>query len=298
MRADAALAPDSSSLVGGCLADRNSPSRWYRSDRRPGGRLDVKKRIIVCGYPKSGNTWLTRLTAEIVSCPVAGFWCEPFNTEESIEGAERESEYECFKAHHSADQMRQTFTHYANGTERIIYVVRDPRDVVVSASHYFDVRPRNKRVHGFASMFSGGAELYDRLFDNRRYRVDLFTEGLLRGTREGSWLRVPWREHVEGYLATDALVIRYEDLLDDPVAGARGICAHLDVERTDAELAQAVQAQSFDHRKKGFAEANESRRAQFLRRGEAGQWRQELSASNIQSIDEAIGEFMAELGYR
>lgn len=31
------------------------------------------ERIIIVGYPKSGNTWLTRLVAQICNSPVAGF---------------------------------------------------------------------------------------------------------------------------------------------------------------------------------------------------------------------------------
>lgn len=31
------------------------------------------KRIIVTGYPKSGNEWVSRLIAAVVGCPVSGF---------------------------------------------------------------------------------------------------------------------------------------------------------------------------------------------------------------------------------
>lgn len=79
--------------------------------------LHMKNRIIVCGYPKSANTWLTRLAAEIVGGSVAGFWCEPFNNDAAIEGLERESDFQCFKAHHCAHDMEQTFNLYANGSE-------------------------------------------------------------------------------------------------------------------------------------------------------------------------------------
>ena len=29
--------------------------------------------VYVVGYPKSGCTWLTRLVAELLGCPVSGF---------------------------------------------------------------------------------------------------------------------------------------------------------------------------------------------------------------------------------
>ena len=54
------------------------------------GRLSFRpvKNIIVAGYPKSGCTWATRLLAELVGCPVAGFWNSD-KDEIAIEGEER-----------------------------------------------------------------------------------------------------------------------------------------------------------------------------------------------------------------
>jgi hypothetical protein len=49
------------------------------------------KNIIVIGYPKSGCTWATRLVAELVGCPVAGFW-QSRRKEIAIEGEERVSD--------------------------------------------------------------------------------------------------------------------------------------------------------------------------------------------------------------
>ena len=33
----------------------------------------TKRRMLVVGYPKSGNTWLTRLAAELLGAPVKDF---------------------------------------------------------------------------------------------------------------------------------------------------------------------------------------------------------------------------------
>ena len=55
------------------------------------------KNIIVVGYPKSGSTWITRLTAELVGCPITGFWNQSNQNEIAREGQDRTSDFRCFK---------------------------------------------------------------------------------------------------------------------------------------------------------------------------------------------------------
>src|SRR6056297_564086 len=98
---------------------------------------DSRQIVIASGYPKSGNTWLTRLTAQLIGCPVKGFWTQPQNKDHAIEGTERVSEYRCFKSHHTYQSLEESFTTFGNRTEKVIYIVRDPRDVAISATFFF-----------------------------------------------------------------------------------------------------------------------------------------------------------------
>lgn len=104
------------------------------------------KNVIIVGYPKSGNTWITRLTAELIGCPVSGFWNEPDNQEIAVEGQSRNSEFRCFKSHHPLSELSNTFDTKDHKKNHIIYVIRDPRDVSVSGAHYFKFENRFKRL--------------------------------------------------------------------------------------------------------------------------------------------------------
>jgi hypothetical protein len=89
--------------------------------------------VIIVGYPKSGNTWVTRLVAELIGCPVVGFLDYDDQPEIAREGLNRRSDYQCFKSHHQLHELCDIDTN----TKKIIYVVRDPRDVCISGAHYF-----------------------------------------------------------------------------------------------------------------------------------------------------------------
>src|SRR5258708_15888610 len=91
------------------------------------------KKIIVVGYPKSGCTWATRLVAELVGCPVGGFWQSRKN-EIAIEGEARISDFRCYKSHH---QLADLGVRPNDPETWIIYVLRDPRDIALSAANYF-----------------------------------------------------------------------------------------------------------------------------------------------------------------
>src|SRR5262245_50755233 len=95
----------------------------------------AKRRVLVAGYPKSGNTWLTRLVAELLGAPVQGFWSEPSSREMAVEGTERVSDFEVYKGHHSYGAMRRDFN-----LADVVYIVRDVRDIAISGAHYFSFR--------------------------------------------------------------------------------------------------------------------------------------------------------------
>jgi hypothetical protein len=234
------------------------------------------KKIIVVGYPKSGCTWATRLVAELVGCPVAGFWQRGKN-EIAVEGGERVSDFRCYKSHH---QLAELGVRPNDPEAWIIYILRDPRDIAISAANYFEFN-RFSKVGRFLRSFRRGEKLYRHtlypLLVRQDYRLEKMTEALLYGSAEvHNWCRVSWREHRQPYERAGVPIVRYEDLLAAPEEQMARILRHLEIESSTEAIATAVRNQSFERKKNALLQSGETGRAKFLRVGKSGQWRDKL----------------------
>jgi hypothetical protein len=113
-----------------------------------------------------------------------------------------------------------------------------------------------------------------------------------------------WSQHVASWTGTPSeaiLVVRYEDMLSEPIPAFGAIASHLRMPATAAAVQRAVDLTQFDKMQqaeadKGFLErpANVER---FFREGRAGQWREVLSAAQVDRIVSAHGAQMARFGY-
>jgi hypothetical protein len=255
------------------------------------------KKIVVVGYPKSGCTWATRLVAELVGCPVAGFW-QSDKKEIAVEGEHRVSDFRCYKSHH---QLAELGLQPNDPDAWLIYVLRDPRDIAISAANYFQF----DRFPGLAALFRSvrrGEKLYRHalypLLVSQNYRLDRMTGALLHGSAEvHNWCRVSWREHWRPYEQAGVPIIRYEDLLVAPEEQSARILRHLRIECSPAAIAAAVENQSFERKKETLLRGGETGRAKFLRVGKSGQWREKLPAYLQARFAEDLGAELARWGY-
>ncbi len=172
---------------------------------------------------------------------------------------------------------------------RVIYIARDPRDVAVSFYHY------NLKVRQYPDGFP----------------MDEFvTHFVAAKTVDYADRLGSWEDHILSWLRlrqgrSNFRLIRYEDLLSDPVSELTKVAPLLDIDATSQRIERAVNLSSANHMRtleqkqwKEWAPIKDSRQdIPFVREANAGGWRKRLSEASVGNIEEAWGATMKTLGY-
>ena len=252
--------------------------------------------IIVVGYPKSGNTWVTRLVAELVGCPVVGFLDSDHN-EMAREGLNRKSIFQCFKSHHQYHELCNIKTN----SRKIIYVIRDPRDICISGAKYFYFE-RWRFLGKCLRRLPKGILIYSRinqlLTNSLSYRVKKMMQAVIYGSSDiHYWIRIPWVSHYKPYMKSQCLFVKYEDLLCHPERESKRVLEFLGVKREENWIKGAIEKQSFDNKKQEFLKKGELNKASFLRTGKKEQWREKLSEKQKKVFNEKLADELDQFGY-
>lgn len=230
----------------------------------------------------------------IFCCPVSGFWDEPDNKEIAIEGKERTSIYECYKSHH---QYRDLIDLMNNDNFRIISVIRDPRDISISGSNYF-INNRYRYLKKIMSYYSFAIRGHYCLFETKAYRLSNMIKAVIYGNDKiNPWLKISWKDYVEPYVENGVFVTKYEDMLDNPHDEAVRILSCIGLERTDRQIENAIDNQSFNKAKERFLKEGNKERYKLLREGTKEQWKSILTGKQKQLFEDNIGPFLSEIGY-
>ena len=101
------------------------------------------RKIRVIGYPRSGNTWVARLLGDCLQCNITG-WAGSKSLASEGEDRINVGKYLVTQGHatpKSDDDLTQVsfeeIVLETLGDDKVIFVVRDPRSVAVSAKHYW-----------------------------------------------------------------------------------------------------------------------------------------------------------------
>ena len=169
------------------------------------------------------------------------------------------------------------------GVYKTFYVLRDPRDVVVSWCHAMkSSHPLMGQVETHRSRLAnrtGGAEY--------SYCIDALQ---LRFAQQRSWL-IGSRED------DDVIMVKYEDLVADPVGVWAKIFHHCQIELDESELRALIERYSFGRMKSRDVEHRADASASHYRSGTANQWKDAFTEGNVRHFREVSGNLIEELGY-
>jgi hypothetical protein len=255
--------------------------KWLLGMSRGGRNFGIfSDDVFIVSYPRSGNTWMRFLIANLVDLTDAATFA---NIERKIPDVYKNTRNQLGRI--PRPRILKSHEYFDPRYKRVIYIVRDPRDVVISYYHF----------HRKTKMIEDG------------YSIDQYVTRFIAGNLDeyGSW-----EENVASWLATrrarsSFLLLRYEDLLEHPARELSKIATFLCINRSSAQLARAIELSSADRMRqleRSQAEVwigSEKTRKDipFVRTATSGGWRSAAAQNWVAQIELAWGSAMAALGY-
>jgi len=268
----------------------------------------------LASYPKSGNTWLRAFLANLIldpaeplalkrigeACPGEADekWFRPF-----VQGRVADQTVEAIAALRCRAQERAVGlnknvipmkTHSYLGEEHghpifsmkatfgAVYILRDPRDLVLSAADHFGLT-LDAMIAKMADPLAACAAM----------------PGVIVHELQSSW-----SNHVESWTKWNhpgIFTVRYEDLLASPLDQFSRVARHFGITTDKARIKKAIEFSSFKQlqtmeAEQGFAERS-GHSERFFRSGRAGGWRDQLTADQVARIESDHGAQMKRFGY-
>jgi hypothetical protein len=248
---------------------------------RPGRGVDVfPDDVFLVSYPKSGNTW-TRFLIANLAYPEKNV--DFTNVNEVTPDPEALSKRRLARL--PRPRILKSHQYFDPRYPKVICIVRDPRDVLVSEYH-FGIK-RRLLADGFP------IEEYAHQFVRREDHP----YGNW-GDNVGSWF----------YLRRNSpefLLVHYEALLSNGMEEMGRISDFLGIARDRERIRVAIERSSADRmraleKKQShlWSSTKETRQDRpFVRAANAGAWRSELTAVSVAVVESAWGALMKDLGY-
>lgn len=235
--------------------------------------------VFIVSYPKSGGSWFYTLIANALRDPGVKPY-DLFTAPDVIpdingpyfEGAN-------LSAYANLPDPRKFFVHapFDARLPRVLYVLRDVRDVLVSYFHW-----QLMRRPGF----------------------ELSLEQMIASDE---YWPCRWDIHARGWLLDSHDVpvhcVRYEDLLADTPGQLTQVMRFLGVDVEPQALARAADESSFKRMRNAenanseYQQKKLDKKENFVRKGRSGTWREELSDVSHQMVLDKYGPVMERLGY-
>lgn len=283
-------------------------------------KMDYKQIVWLSSYPKSGNTWvrcfldayltgevdINKLVASVSDDSAARalpgdgsdpslfpidvqMLCRPMGLLRLVRAfeANREetgSKVPLFVKTHNAHMIPngiELLPHCL--TKSVIYIVRDPRDVIISFAKHMGLE-----IDEAIDVF---LQKYRVLADERISKMSDFISS--------------WPLAVASYANSDShnvKIFRYEDIKADPVQMFSKILIHAGIEPDINRVKQAVETVELDKLRKqqekdGFREASPHNK-EFFGQGKTGGWKDILTPAQVLRIEKNCRTMMKRFNYK
>ena len=238
-----------------------------------------KRQFFLVSFPKTGRTWLMYMINKIkeqgnhrLKKEKYFIFKEHDNSEIILEDGTRNNPLDVFKF---TSRFR-----YRRG--KVIFLVRDPRDVIVS--HFHQVTKRAKNPFIFNS-------------------ISEFVKDDILGFKRIIHFYNLW--YYQQQKPPDFLLIKYEDLLDNGVQTLSEITSFLNISITTNNLQDIYHESSSDKMRKkekvnqleGFNDFGKSRNQLKVRNAKIGGYQSELSDEDIQYCNSEMRHLNSFFGY-
>jgi len=241
------------------------------------------RNLYISGYPISGNTWIAYLIAYILNCR--------YHDIDALEWAEQRVPLKKFllgtNAHSRSKEYDRVLKTHAclsaldlGPNDRLVYIVRDGRDVV------------NSYFHRIEKAWPLARNWKRRLL----YRMSRVIPTRIRYSMIIEYFSRLWVKEVQEYLDAECLIIHYEDILVDPLGTLEKAITQLDPDAWDASVVQeAINIFSFGNMKKSAKDTKAAHKTDRV--GGAGDWRNYFSDSDEKKFEANCSGIMQSLGY-
>jgi len=258
----------------------------------------------IVSFPRSGNTWARFLVANLLHPH------EPV-TFENIERIVPDIHAQSKRFFRSLSRPRFIKSHeyFDPRYRRVIYIVRDPRDVLLSSYHFHRKQwqiPDDYPIKQYVTRFLAG----DVWSVYASWSQNVSSWLATRPQHSAAGLFGSWQDNVSSWLdapidSSNFLMLRFETMLEEPVYELGRIAAFLGVDATPELLAQAVARSSSaelrkleqSHARKWALTKNTRQDIPFVGAAKAGGWRSSLPPECIVEIEKSLGRVMLALGY-
>ncbi|MEP5153096.1 sulfotransferase domain-containing protein [Planktotalea sp.] len=266
----------------------------------------------IASYPKSGNTWLRMLLAtyfsgldvplNINALPsgtlayhrkrfdeLLGLETADFPTETLTDLRPRiydmmagSQDFQFVKTHECFTRTSSGEAVFSEATSAgAILIVRNPLDVAVSMSHFLRMS-----IDDTITRMSRNSQ------SSQRIQTELIPH------ETGSWSSFA-QSWFEGSMPL--LVVRYEDLLDQPEMAFSKVLSFMNEPINEARLQKTIAFNAFENLraqelKDGFA-AMQTGAASFFRKGQNNNWKQQLTSEQQERLHSDHVSMMKQLGY-